>query len=37
MRDCRYELGSFPKVHLFPTAMKEHAQWMQALCDPCVK
>ena len=37
MCDCRMELGSFPKVHLFPTSTKEHAQGMKALCNPCVE
>jgi hypothetical protein len=37
MSDCRKKPGSFPKVHLFPTTMEEHAQGMQAICDPCVE
>jgi hypothetical protein len=31
------EPGSFPEVHLFLAATEEHAQGVQALCDPCVK
>jgi hypothetical protein len=29
--------GSFSEVHLLLVAMEEHAQGVQALCDPCVK
>jgi hypothetical protein len=37
MRDCRLEPWSLPKVCLFPTSIEEHAEGMQAICDPCFK